>query len=85
MCECKHETCFECNLLILLSTKSTCKIEHLSREFDRRYHVMREAICILTVVQNHVIGMCRRIEMSLLVVYRASRRSWRLRMPTVGP
>ena len=44
MGECKYETCFECNLLILLSTKSTGKIEYLSREIDWGYHVMSEAI-----------------------------------------
>ena len=61
MGERKYETCFECNLLILLSTKSTYKIEYLSREIDRGYHVMSEAVRTLTVMQNHVVGKCRRI------------------------
>ena len=61
MCECKHETCFECNILILLSANSTYKIEYLSREIDRGYHVMSEAVRTLTVVHKLGIDKCRRI------------------------
>ena len=61
MSGCKYETCFECNLLILLSIDSTCKIKYLSREIDRGYHVMSEAVRTLTVVHKLGIDKCRRI------------------------